>query len=157
MRKCHFFVSPPSPHCSLPALGAGVQPPLVRGAGSVKAGSVVLVPAGLTRAGCVSAGLGSSNSTDFLKTVPPVIIFIPELSYLVIQRYAVPSYLQIKQAAFVSLLSFLPQPLFPSCLLLRFILDKHTHLNIMVTISTSKHRISSLSYGLLILCYIMVN
>lgn len=62
------------------------------------------------------------------------------------------------QASSFCFSSFLPPPtLFPSCLLLRFILDKHTHLNIMVTISTSKHRISSLSYGLLILCYIMVN
>lgn len=116
----------------------GVQPTLVRGAGSVKAGSVVLVPAGLTQAGCVSAGLGSSNSTDFLKTVPPVIIFIPELSCLVIQMYAVPSYLQIKPQLLFFFFPSSPHPLFPSCLLLCFILVKHKHLNIMVTISTSK-------------------
>lgn len=87
-----------------------------------------------------------------------LIIFIPELSCLVIQMSAVPSYLQIKQAvSSVSLLSF-PFFLYPSCFLhLLFILVKHTHLNVTVTISTSKHRTSSLPQWLLVLWHVMVN
>lgn len=113
-----------------------------------KRGSAVSVPAWLTGVGHISPGLWSSNSTDLQETAPrppappPHHHFYSRITMFSYSNVCC-SQLLTDQASSVCFSSFLPFSLlflFPSCLLLFFIFIKYTHLNIMVSISTSKHR-----------------